>query len=124
MAANLTGIREWISSHFHTAWADEATKAILASPSSCFLAVRNDKILGFACYDATAKGFFGPTGVDPSERGKGIGRVLLLYTLHQMALDGYAYAIIGGVGPAQFYTKNCGATLIDGSTPGYYRNLL
>lgn len=128
MAPNLTLIRDWITQHFQSefakGWPDEATKAILASPSSCFLAVRSGKILGFACYDATAKGFFGPTGVDEAERGKGIGQALLMHTLSQMYSAGYAYAVIGGVGPAKFYERCCGAVLIEGSAPGYYKNLL
>jgi hypothetical protein len=33
---------------------------------------------------------------------------------------GYAYAIVGGVGPADFYARVAGATPIDGSTPGIY----
>jgi len=36
--------------------------------------------------------------------------------------EGYAYAIIGGVGPAEFYSKIVGATLIDNSVPGIYRD--
>lgn len=124
MAPNLTLIRNWITDHFNSGWADEATKAILASPSGCFLAVRGGKMIGFACYDATAKGFFGPTGVDQNERGKGIGQALLIHTLRQMASAGYAYAVIGSVGPAEFYKRCCGATVIEGSDPGYYRNLL
>ncbi|MCK7506256.1 MAG: hypothetical protein MZV70_20760 [Desulfobacterales bacterium] len=35
--------------------------------------------------------------------------------------DGYAYAIIGGVGPAAYYAKTVGATLIEGSSPGHLR---
>ena len=32
--------------------------------------------------------------------------------------------IIGGVGPAEFYAKIVGATIIEDSTPGMYRGLL
>ncbi len=28
----------------------------------------------FACFDASAKGFFGPIGVDPERRGEKIGQ--------------------------------------------------
>jgi hypothetical protein len=41
-----------------------------------------------------------------------------------MLAQGYGYAIIGGVGPAEFYTKIAGATIIEGSSPGIYRGLL
>jgi len=37
---------------------------------------------------------------------------------------GYAYAVIGGVGPAAFYEKVCGAFLIPGSEIGVYGTLL
>ena len=58
------------------------------------------------------------------ERGRGLGRALLLATLHAQREQGYAYSIIGGVGPAEFYAKAVGAVLIEGSTPGVYRGVL
>lgn len=124
MAPNLTPVRDWITQHFSLGWADEATNAILSTPSRCFVAVRGTQILGFACYDATARAFFGPTGVDENERGKGIGKALLMHTLRAMYGEGYVYAVIGGVGPDKFYSACCGATMIEGSSPGWYRNLL
>ena len=52
-----------------------------------------------------------------------VGMVLLtaLWGMHEM---GYAYAIIGGVGPVDFYAKACGATVIPDSTPGVYKDML
>lgn len=38
--------------------------------------------------------------------------------------QGYAYAIIGGVGPAEFYAKAVGAVLIEGSSPGIYQGIM
>jgi hypothetical protein len=37
---------------------------------------------------------------------------------------GYAYAIIGGAGPVDFYQKTVGAIEIEGSVPGIYRDRL
>ncbi len=37
---------------------------------------------------------------------------------------GYAYAIIGGVGPADFYASCAGAIPIPNSTPGVYTDML
>ena len=59
-----------------------------------------------------------------TQRGRGIGKALLLAALNAMRESGYAYAIIGGVGPAEFYEKAVGAVLIEGSSPGIYRGLL
>jgi hypothetical protein len=36
---------------------------------------------------------------------------------------GYAYAIIGGVGPQRYYEKVCGAFVIPGSDVGIYGSL-
>ena len=114
---------EWMQSHFPV-WVAEAEAAFCRSPVSCFLAVRGRELLGFACYDATCRNFFGPTGVLEQERGRGLGRALLLAVLHAQRGQGYAYSIIGGVGPAEFYSKTVGAVLIEGSTPGVYAGAL
>ena len=114
----------WVRETFGDAWASECEVSFGRLPISCFRAQRAQDVLGFACYDATAKAFFGPTGVVEPERKRGIGTALLLMTLHAMAAEGYAYAIIGGVGPADFYAKAAGAVPIAGSTPGIYADLL
>lgn len=114
----------WVREHFGEGWASESEVSFGRLPISCFRAQRGQELLGFACYDATAKAFFGPTGVLESEREQGIGTALLLVTLEAMAAEGYAYAIIGGVGPADFYAKAVGAVPIAGSTPGIYAHYL
>ena len=50
--------------------------------------------------------------------------LLLLAALHAQRGQGYAYSIIGGVGPAGFYEKVVGAQLIEGSTPGIFGDAL
>ena len=114
----------WIKAHFSGAWASEFDQAISNRPITCFIAIKNERLIGFACYDATTRGFFGPTGVDESARGKGTGRALLVAALHAMRQAGYGYGIIGGVGPIAFYEAAVGATVIPDSTPGVYRGLL
>ena len=52
---------------------------------------------------------FGPTRVLDEEQGGGIGRALLLRSLAAMRAEGYAYAVIGGVGPQEFYKVCVGA---------------
>ena len=116
-------VLEWVGRHFPF-WAPEVDTTYARLPVSCFLAIREQEILGFACYDSICKNFFGPTGVLDSERRTGIGRALLLASLHAQKAQGYAYAIIGGVGPAEYYAKEVGAVMIEGSTPGIYGGLL
>jgi GNAT superfamily N-acetyltransferase len=114
----------WVRDHFDEKWASETDVAFARQPVSCFLAIQQGEVLGFACYDTTARGFFGPTGVDEAARGHGVGKALLLACLHDMAVQGYGYGIIGGAGPVDFYAGACNATPIDGSWPGVYRGLL
>ncbi len=102
----------------------EADVAFSRQPISVFIATRGAEILGYACYHATCLDFFGPTAVSESARGKGVGKALLLRSLEAMYHEGYGYAIIGGVGPAEFYAKTAGATLIEGSNPGMYKDFL
>ena len=59
-----------------------------------------------------------------SERGKGIGKVLLIKALESLREMGYAYVIIGGVGPAEFYEKAVNAKVIEGSDVSVYERLL
>lgn len=115
---------EWVRAQWYPAWASECDVAFANQPVSCFVAVEQERLIGFACHDATCRNFFGPLGVLESHRGRDIGAVLLLACLHAMAAQGYAYAIIGAVGPAEFYTKIVGATLIDDSTPSVLRGML
>ena len=117
-------IYDFIKENFSRGWADEVAPCYTRQPISLFIAIRDRKVIGFAATEATMRGFFGPTGVLESERGKDIGKALLLASLWGMREGGYAYGIIAGVGPADFYTKACGATLIPGSTPGIYGDMI
>jgi hypothetical protein len=120
----ITPVREFIEANFSVGWADEVLPCYSRQPISLFIAIRAGKVIGFAAYEATMRGFFGPTGVKESDRGQDIGKALLLASLWGMRESGYAYGIIAGVGPADFYSKACGATLIPGSTPGIYGDML
>jgi len=115
----------WVKTHFSEGWADEVAMAFSTQPPTCLVALdESSKLVGFACYDATYRGFFGPTGVLESHRGKGIGTALLLGTLRAMSAAGYAYAIIGYSGADEFYARIVGAVPINGSTPGPYHHLI
>ena len=117
-------IVDWVRRNFSNSWSSECDVAISCVPSKCFIAIKKNQIIGFACYDSTAKGFFGPIGVLEKYRKYGVGKALLLKTLEQMKYDGYAYAIIGWVGPVDFFKKNVNAILIPDSEPGIYDSML
>jgi GNAT superfamily N-acetyltransferase len=114
----------WVRAGFGDAWAGECDVAFSNHPLSCFIAVDNGRLAGFACHDSTCRNFFGPMGVAVPARNKGIGSALLASCLRAMAANGYAYAIIGGVANGDIYRKVAGAVEIEGSTPGIYRDRL
>jgi hypothetical protein len=114
----------WVQDNFSDGWASETDVAFARQPVSCFIAVKEGRIAGFACHDATCRNFFGPTGVAPEARKGGVGTGLLFACLEAMREQGFGYAIIGGVGPAAYYAKVARAVPIEGSEPGVYRGLL
>lgn len=117
-------VTDWIGQHFNTTWSAEAGATMAKLPVTCFIARDEAGLIGFGCYDAVALGFFGPTGVLESRRGRGVGKALLLACLLDMKLKGYGYAIIGWVGPAAFYEKSVNAVPIPDSRPGLWQGWL
>lgn len=117
-------ITEWVSKNFSQNWASEVDVSISKTPPTCFIALKNGQIIGFACYDSTSKGFFGPIGVLESERKTGVGKALLLKTLKQMYYDGYGYAVIGWAGPVEFFKKTAGAIEIPDSDTSVYKDMI
>lgn len=114
----------WVQAEFGAGWASEARVALQNRPVSLLLAVRGSVPVGFVCYDATARGYVGPIGVQASARGTGIGAALLRAALEEMRSVGYGYAIAGAVGAADFFRRVAGATDIADSTPGLYAGRL
>lgn len=120
----ITPVRQFIESNFSIAWADEASVGFANKPVTIVIATRNRSVIGFAGYECTRKAFFGPAGVASDERGRGIGRGLLIAALWGLRELGYVYAIIGAAGPVEFYQETVGATIIPDSEPGIYTDLL
>ena len=134
-----TLVADWVGREFGPRWAREAAACFDGRPVTCHVAVdlpaaaraprgydelQPERLVGFACHDVVARGMVGPTGVAEGHRGRGIGTALLLASLRAMRRQGYAYAVIARVGPADFYRQAVGATVIDGSEPGVYRGRL
>ena len=117
-------VREFVLKNFEPGWADEISVGYANKPVSVYIAIRDGLVVGFGAYECTHRSFFGPTGVAESERGQGVGKALLLACLWGLREMGYAYAIIGGAGPTEFYERAVGATVIPDSVPGIYADPL
>jgi len=100
-------------------WEPEALLGIEHDPSSLFLAIHQsstgerigtEKAIGFSVYDANqCVGCFGPTGVDPAYRGRGVGTRLLWACLLDLKNRGCPVCEIGWLGPGEFYERAVGA---------------
>src|SRR6266404_316680 len=120
----ITPVRDFIETNFSVSWADEISIGFANKPVTVYIATRAGRVIGFAGYECTRKAFFGPTGVAEKERGRGIGKALLVTSLRGLRELGYVYGIIGGVGPMEFYREAVGAFVIPDSEPGIYMDLL
>lgn len=98
-------------------WVMEAERAW--QEGNVFLAVAEKKIIGFACFDCSGKGYFGPFGVLLDYRGKGVGTELFYACLDSMRNEGYGYAVIGWVDDSAvgFYKRTADAVYIPNTEP-------
>lgn len=117
-------VRQFIDTNFSVRWADEVSVGFANKPVTVYIATRASRVIGFAGYECTRKAFFGPAGVSQAERGRGIGKALLIAALWGLRELGYVYGIIGHAGPIEFYQEAVGAIVIPDSDPGIYTDLL
>lgn len=125
MAVDKGHIVQFVRNNFGDGPANECSYAFTGHPVSCFIAVREKHIIGFACYNTAAEDFFGPVGVYEKYRSMGVGEALLRASLLALKNSGFAYAVISCAGEAEeFYRKTVGAAVIGDSFPGIYRNMI
>lgn len=121
-------ILNFVGETFSDGWRNECEHSFSYPFPTCYIAVKDKAVIGFACFEATGRGFFGPIGIAPEFRRKRIGDTLTRLCLNSMKEMGYAYAIIGwaSTGARPFYTEGFGAVEIPESEPrnSIYRNLI
>ena len=120
----ISAVRAFVAENFSVGWADEISVGFARQPISVFVATMDRELIGFAAYECTRRGFFGPMGVVDRAHGKGAGKALLLAAMLGLREMGYVYAIVGAAGPVRFYQKTVGAIVIPDSEPGIYTDLL
>jgi mycothiol synthase len=98
----------FIEKTFGPIWRFEASKG-----ATIFHVENRGEIVGFSTHEANNRGlgFFGPTGVAESHRGRGFGRQLLLASLADLRRLGYDRAVIPWTDAIEFYRKTCGARI-------------
>lgn len=107
-SARRDDVLRFIEAKFGPIWRFEAAKA-----ATIFHTEAKGAITGFATHEANNRGlgFFGPTGVDPAFRGRGLGRDLLRASLSDLKRLGYREAVIPWTDAIEFYRKSCGAEI-------------
>ncbi|MEG0996624.1 MAG: GNAT family N-acetyltransferase, partial [Clostridia bacterium] len=63
LAPDKLRIVPWVQEHSGVSAAGECDVCFSHTPVSCFVATQGARIIGYACYNATAPDFFGPTRV-------------------------------------------------------------
>lgn len=129
MSPNITYIYNFIKENFsseteNSSWADEALPSIMGQ--HCFICVKDEKIVGFFCCEATTKDFIGPAGVLPEHRGNGIAGALYISLCKHMIELGYKYAIVGWIheGALKVVEKYTDYILAEGASEGSYKDLI
>ena len=101
----------FIEEHFGRIWRFEVSKAFDREEPTLFIGEEGASLTGFAAHDVNNRGlgFFGPTGVAKSMRGRGLGCALLLASLADLHHLGYQRAVIPWTDALGFYRKCSGA---------------
>lgn len=109
--ADADRVLAFVEKEFGRIWMFEAAKAFERDTPTIFVAEDEREIAGFAVHDVNNRGlgFFGPTGVARTMRGRGIGCRLLLASLADLRRLGYARAVIPWTDAIDFYRKCSGA---------------
>ncbi len=94
-------------------WVPEIAACFLRKPVSLHIAIVSGEMAAFAAYDGNnpSRGWFGPMGTSPEHRQRGFGRTLLYRCLQDIRNQGHATATIPWVGPVEFYSRTCSATV-------------
>lgn len=98
-----------IRTMFGGAWPFEVEQALGADSPGVYVALANGIYSAFAAHDGNNRGlgWFGPAGTWPEHRGKGLGEVVLLSCLLDIAHD-HDRCEVAWIGPRAFYDNVAG----------------
>lgn len=109
----ISSLEDFIQKHFRFYnWIEEIRLSYRNNPMSTVIALDNEgQIVGWACFNISFPGCFGPTGVQKKLRGKGIGSELLKWCIYQLSQQKVQKMIIRWVSnsTAEYYSKSIGA---------------
>jgi GNAT superfamily N-acetyltransferase len=111
VAADGPALDAMVRSAFSGAQAYEIARAL--EVGGVHIALHSEKIVAFAAHDGNNRGlgWFGPAGTLPDHRGKGVGEILLVHCMADVAERGQDETIVAWVGPVDFYRRAVGAEI-------------
>jgi mycothiol synthase len=95
----------WAAEMFSPFWGFEVSETFKFDPPKLWIGEQAGKILGFSVYGALEPHWFGPIGVDPDSRKRGLGSVLLFNSLASMREEGQRIAVIPWTEHLFFYSQ-------------------
>jgi len=95
----------WAAEMFSPFWGFEASETFKFDPPKLWIGEQDSKTLGFSVYGALEPHWFGPIGVDPDSRNRGLGSVLLFKALASMREEGQRMAVIPWTEHLFFYSQ-------------------
>jgi GNAT superfamily N-acetyltransferase len=107
--ANESALLDAIGAEFGGAWPFEVAAALDNAPVAVHVVTRAGDYAAFAAHDGNNRGlgWFGPAGTWPAHRGKGLGEVVLLACLLDVA-QVHSQCEIAWIGPRGFYERTVG----------------
>ena len=111
VADDAAALDAMVRSAFSGAQAYEIARAL--EVGGVHIALHSEKIVAFAAHDGNNRGlgWFGPAGTLADHRGKGVGEILLVHCMADVAERGQNETIVAWVGPVDFYRRAVGATV-------------
>lgn len=103
----------YLGERWSEGWQYEGLHALRSGqePIPAHVALAGEEIIGFAAYDVTRPGWFGPIGTNAERRGRRVGTALLHACLHDWQRQGRRHCQIAGIGPLYFYVDACDAVI-------------
>jgi GNAT superfamily N-acetyltransferase len=96
---------KWATDVFSPFWGYEVSEAFKFPQPKLWIAEEEERVLGFSVYSALEPHWFGPIGVDPDSRKKGLGSLLLFNSLVSMREEGQRLAVIPWTEHLFFYSQ-------------------
>jgi mycothiol synthase len=104
-------LQESLGSTWQASWVTEITAALHSSQAGVYVALQDNRYVGFCAYGLNRVHEVGPVGTSPDRRGLGIGGVLLKRCLADQRDRGLTAAELVWAGPLSYFSRTLHATI-------------